>query len=59
MKSFLGVSKIARITGKPRVTVLRWIQAGKFGKANKIGNEYQVSHEQFLGWWKRNMKASQ
>jgi len=57
MKSYLGVSKIARITGKPRATIIRWVQAGKFGKVRKIGNEYQISHEQFSTWWEQNMNS--
>jgi len=59
MKSYLGVSKIAKITGKPRTTILRWIQAGKFGDILKVENEYQVPHEQFYLWWKKNMKIKE
>jgi predicted DNA-binding transcriptional regulator AlpA len=58
MQTYLGVSTISRITGKPRATILRWMKSKKFGKAQKIGNEYQVSHEQFLTWWRKNMKAT-
>jgi excisionase family DNA binding protein len=58
MKTYLGVSKIAKITGKPRTTILRWIQSGQFGEVKRIGNEYQITHEQFLIWWKRNMNSN-
>ena len=58
MKTYLGVSKIAKITGKPRATILRWIQSGKFGDVNRVGNEYQITHEQFVIWWKHNMNAN-
>jgi len=59
MKNYLGVSKIAKITGKPRTTILRWIQAGKFGDILKVENEYQVPHEQFSQWWEQNMKIKE
>jgi len=58
MKTYLGVSKIAKITGKPRATILRWIQSGKFGEVNRIGNEYQITHAQFFIWWKENMNSN-
>ena len=58
MKTYLGVSKIAKITGKPRATILRWIQSGKFGGVSRVGNEYQITHEQFLAWWKHNMNST-
>ena len=58
MKNYLGVSKIAKITGKPRATILRWIQSGQFGEVMRIGNEYQITHEQFLIWWKHNMNPN-
>jgi excisionase family DNA binding protein len=57
MKNHLGVTDIAKITGKERSTVIRWIQAGKFGNIPKVGNEYQIPHEQFSLWWEENMKA--
>lgn len=57
MKNYLGVSKIAKITGKERTTIIRWIQSGRFGDVKKVGNEYQVTHEQFLEWWQGNLKG--
>ncbi len=51
MKVYLSVSEIARVTRKEKTTVLRWIRAGKFGNVRKIGNEYQVPHEDFKKWW--------
>jgi excisionase family DNA binding protein len=55
MKRHLGVSEVARIIGKERSTVVRWIQSGKFGRINKVGNEYQIPHEKFHRWWEDNM----
>jgi len=57
MRKYLGVSEIAHITGKQRSTILRWIKSGKFGNVPQVGNEYQVSHEQFFAWWEQNMKS--
>ena len=51
MKVYLSVSEIARVTRKEKTTILRWIRAGKFGNVRKIGNEYQVPHEDFKKWW--------
>ena len=51
MKVYLSVAEIARVTKKEKTTVLRWIRAGKFGNVRKIGNEYQVPHEDFKKWW--------
>ena len=59
MKKYLGVSEVAKITGKERSTIIRWIQSGKFGNVPKIGNEYQVSHEQFSGWWEDNVNVGE
>ncbi len=33
MKKFLRVTEIAKITGKQRSTVSKWVQAGRFGQA--------------------------
>ena len=57
MKNYLGVSDIAKITGKERSTIIRWIQAGKFGNVLMMGNEYHISHQQFNIWWEHNVKA--
>jgi excisionase family DNA binding protein len=58
MKSHLGVTEIARITSKERSTILRWIKSGKFGNVSKVGNEYQISHEQLSSWWDKNIKST-
>ena len=59
MKAFLGVTEIANVTNKERSTIVRWIKAGKFGKVRKVGNEYQVLHENFKRWWNENMKDAE
>lgn len=56
MKKYLGVTEIAKITGKQRSTVFRWVQAGRFGQVRKIGGEYQVPHESFEKWWSDQIK---
>lgn len=55
MKAYLSITEIAKITQKPRSTVVRWVQAGKFEKVRKIGNEYQIPHESFKKWWSDNL----
>ncbi len=54
MKAYLSVTEIAKVTKKQRSTVVRWIKAGKFEQARKVGNEYQVPHESFKKWWGKN-----
>jgi excisionase family DNA binding protein len=58
MKTHLGITEIAVITGKERSTVFRWIKSGKLGKVRKIGGEYQVPHESFVKWWNETMKTT-
>ena len=54
MKVYLSVAEIANVTKKEKTTVLRWIKAGKFGNVRKLGNEYQVPHDDFRKWWDEN-----
>jgi excisionase family DNA binding protein len=58
MRSTLGVSDIAEITRTSRMTVLRWIKAGKFGKVRKISRDYQVPYESFKQWWDHRKKVA-
>ncbi len=57
MKTFLGVTGIAKITGTSRMTVLRWIKAGKFGKVRQVARDYQVPYESFKEWWDQRKKV--
>ena len=42
MKIFLSVAEIADVTKKEKISILRWIKAGRFGKIRKVGNEYRI-----------------
>ncbi|KAA3642029.1 MAG: DNA-binding protein [Chloroflexi bacterium] len=57
MKNYLGVSEIARIIGKERSTIIRWVKTGIFGNVPKMGNEYQIPHEKFISWWAEHLRA--
>jgi excisionase family DNA binding protein len=58
MKAYLSVAEIANVTKKEKITVLRWIRAGKFGQVRKLGNEYRVPHEAFKMWWDKRLGGS-
>ena len=59
MKVYLSVSEIVKVTGKQRTTIVRWVQAGKFGKIRKVGHEYQIPHGNFKQWWDRNARLTE
>ena len=58
MKAYLSVTELARVTKKERSTIVRWIKAEKFGQVRRIGNEYQVPHENFKKWWDENITGA-
>lgn len=51
MKAYLSITEIAKITGKERSTVVRWVKSGEFFSVRKIGNEYHVPIDSFKKWW--------
>ena len=59
MKSYLDVTDIAKITKVQRSTIINWINSGKFGKVQKVGNEYRIPHTVFKRWWDENIKTIQ
>jgi excisionase family DNA binding protein len=57
MKADLSITEIAKITGKERSTVVRWVKSGEFVNVRKIGNEYHVPIDSFKKWWDQISKS--
>ena len=42
MKEFLSASAFARIVGKDKKTVIRWIEQGRIPRAKRVGHAYRI-----------------